>query len=83
MGIWIRSQNKRALVNANDISYMGCWCGKSGNYVTNDSTINSALLGAYVTEERALQVMDEIQKLICYDGYMQDSNFIVFQMPAE
>ena len=79
MGIWIRSQDKIILVNAYQI-----FVASNGTMrVVDVGSEETTFVGKYSTKERAVEVLDEIQKLICYDGYMQDSEFIVYQMPTE
>lgn len=58
MGIWIRSQNRKTITNANDIyirlSGKGCalCTGKGMN------------LGVYSSEEKAVKILDMIQQAI-------------------
>ena len=63
MELWIRSQDKDILLkvdslliddNNNDI-YTQCWVGVN---------LETYTLGKYKTKERALEVLDEIQKLL-------------------
>ena len=71
MLIWIRSQNRKILaaVNSVDIHY---------NYVNYDILFNDTdyELGTYATEERAMEVLDDIQSAI-------EKQMKVFQMPKE
>ena len=60
--MWIRSQNKSVLVNVNDICFYKVnkniyqiRCYEYGNYY---------ILGEYSTEEKALKVMNMIQRQI-------------------
>lgn len=69
--MWIRSQDKRKLINVHTIG------------LCNDDTEiwgfeTSLMLGKYSTKEKALKVLDMIQEHIDYN-----SNFGVFQMPQD
>lgn len=85
--IWIRSQNKNYLGNYVEVMATGDMILGYANG-ENDST----LLGEYATEERALQVLDEIQDKINYSR-LEDIAYAgvtgvaihdgVYQMPAE
>ena len=89
MSIWVRSQNKGALVNANYF-FMD-----AGNRVYGDIAGNSDpndcgfFLGEYASEEVAMAVLDEIQEFIA-KGQRQSEKYcdgrtifseVVFQMP--
>lgn len=54
MDLWIRNQSRRRLIKLNTVFADGnqIWCD------------NRCWLGDYNTEERALEVLDEIQKLL-------------------
>ena len=54
--MWIRSQNKYLLININYVNV------DESNRIWGDS----ACLGEYSTEEKALKVLDEIQERIEY-----------------
>jgi hypothetical protein len=99
VGIWIRSQNKGFLVNTSHIEVEGT--GKEGEWwvsamdVDTTKNISSNVLGDYKTEDRALQVLDEIQahikehennlmyNLVMAGKAQYDSTWPVFDMPAE
>ncbi|AJD31671.1 hypothetical protein ACQX0N_09645 [Clostridium tepidum] len=79
MGIWIRSQNKDTLVCCKNIEIDG------------ESVYGAHyFLGEYATEQRALEVLDEIQDRMIkgtrfddiYNGKRTTRDF-VFQMPQE
>lgn len=81
--MWIRSQNKLHLVNSNDI------CVFYKHLHSKD-----ILLGEYKTEERALQVLDEIQEKIInhHNGSLSinvepqiqtSCGYAVYEMPKE
>jgi hypothetical protein len=77
--MWIRSQDKEVLANANDADRIeivqfnrlgrpdGVWI-----------YVNDIKFAAYSTKEKALKVLDEIQKLI-YDYQLDEP----FQMPQD
>ena len=90
--IWIRSQDKKMLVYVIQVFIMYNGCVK-GIYAGVNEAVET--LGKYITEIRALQVLEEIQRAICYikrtellaikmDG-MSDEDMMqfVFEMPAE
>lgn len=60
MELWIRSQDKTTLIRSYEI-YISEY-GK-GSYVIRAKK-TSHILGTYKTMERALEVLDEIQKLL-------------------
>ena len=70
--MWIRSQDKENLAKANDIAIFNRPDGEAWIYV------NDQRYAVYSTEEKALKVLDEIQKLI-YDYQIGG----VFQMPQD
>ena len=81
--MWVRSQDKEALTNGDIIYYIAKYgiygmyteikCGKLG--ISDDYDL---VLAAYSTKEKALKVLDMIQKLI-YDYQLGG----VFQMPQD
>lgn len=87
MDLWIRSQDKMTLKKIIDLSI-------SQNLFTNEYTIlcNHNVFGDYATKERALEVLDEIQKkinLVCL-GHDFGSPMIdlknptyIYEMPKE
>ena len=60
MELWIRSQDKECLVKISNIQYI------YKNYIHGLGTYydNLKILGEYKTKERAIEVLDEIEKLI-------------------
>ncbi|MCI7165585.1 MAG: hypothetical protein MR967_01385 [Holdemanella sp.] len=74
--MWVRSQNKEVLVNVNDVcffkikkdSYQFRCYGYGDDYY---------ILGEYSTEEKALTVLDMIEKVSMYSGNT------LFQMPKD
>ena len=75
MGIWIRSQNKENLINANKIQIADVH-----NIYKNAIWGDDTLLGEYSTKEKALKVLDMIQREI-NNEYIRD--YMVFQMPLD
>lgn len=68
MELWIRSQNKMNLesVHSVSINYLNkkqLICNYEPDFIGNQGEYY-VLLGEYATEERALEVLDEIQKKI-------------------
>ena len=90
--MWIRSQNKEVLINANDICIYE---------VNNDSKIvyqfgcygyghDCYILGEYSTKEKALKVMDMIEEeiikceaMITVDSVSFYDRKVVFQLPSD
>ena len=65
--MWVRSQNKRILTEIHDVEIdIGCKVWGSG-----------MLIGEYTTEEKALLVLDMIEKVAIYPGNA------LFQMPQD
>lgn len=60
----IRSQDKKRLVNFNQCEQIAVYNFKPGIYTVETKT---ALLGRYMSEEKAVKVLDMIQKM--YGGY--------------
>ena len=79
--MWIRIRNKEALVYANNFYIRANEVGeKYGiSYFDGDSFVN---LGFYKSKERAIEVLDEIQKLLIAMPRTEiPFNNIVYQMP--
>ena len=60
MKLWIRSQDKRRLILTKDLSVR--WVSLDTNICT--IVIDTFEVGTYKNEERAIEVLDEIQNLI-------------------
>ena len=81
--MWIRSQERKQLVNADEVFIR--WVIEGYGILANDR-----LLGIYSTEENALKVMDMIEDAIIdyetmmnnKDGFFNERR-IVFQMPQD
>ena len=78
MDLWIRSQDKTRLVKVNYV-YMT----ENNDHLTiYGETIDSApIVGTYKSKERALEVLEEIQKYILLPN--PDGSAYVYQMPEE
>jgi len=85
----IRSQGKKRLVNFNQCEQMAVYNFKPGIYTVETRT---ALLGKYTSEEKAVKVLDMVQKV--YGRYATVSSPIsgtsgiynipkMFQMPQD
>ncbi|MGF7059246.1 hypothetical protein [Brassicibacter mesophilus] len=92
--MWIRSQNKSSLAKANKLliektndKYSIVQTDAVNPVIKFFKTIGTTStvirLGTYETEERAIEVLDQIQDFISCDGEMNDCKFRVFKMPKE
>ena len=79
MELWIRSQDRESLMKVNRVDKYGL------SIVTFDNECREIYLGRYATEERALEVLDEIQEM----DFKNNSNVkltsygYVYEMPKE
>lgn len=79
MELWIRSQDKEKLMLIDYVKYIGYFYDEEeqehciGTYMF--------VLGTYKTKERALEVLDEIQKYILLPN--PDGSAYVYQMPEK
>lgn len=76
MKIWVRSQDKEVLTICTEL----CVGGTYGNEIIADA---GCPLGKYKTKSRALEVLDEIQKLLKTAEINNCFNVIVYEMPKE
>lgn len=74
--MWIRSQDRKALLNVNQV-LISPSVGGSIYYINDSLGEESNVLGIYTGEEKALLVLDMIEKVSMYPGN------ILFQMPAD
>lgn len=94
MELWIRSQDKRILQKVDNVYLNANYENK--RICTDDSRDYESELGEYKSEQRALEVLDEIQKrLINIQIYMKDEEVLkhnnplypymecVYEMPKE
>lgn len=85
--LWIRSQNKKALIKVNELFIVKYY----KDYMITDypidypnDNVNGGLnLGVYKTQERALEVLDEIQEYIQHDCIDRDFVATIYEMPKE
>lgn len=75
MKLWIRSQDKRILQKVDNVYLNANYDNR--RICTNDSRDYESDLGEYKTEERALEVLDEIEE------FLINKNCTVYQMPEE
>lgn len=69
MNLWIRSQNKKALIKVNELFIVKCYkdymiTDYPVDYPNDGVTDLGINLGTYKTKERALEVLDEIQEVL-------------------
>ena len=67
MELWIRSQDKTALAQVDNLS-----CIENRIVFIPNNLGGSATVGKYKTKNRALEVMNEIETLILYAGSRPD-----------
>lgn len=83
MELWIRSQDKKLLMKSTELRYNQ----KKEDYsiLAYDTKGNYRLLGIYKSKERALEVLDGIQKRIEYINNVDNNTFAecVYKMPEE
>lgn len=83
MELWIRSQDREALKKVN----MGVMYWKDVNdrncIVNIDNATGYSIMGAYEMEERALEVLDEIQQRLITLSDSMNRNLYVYEMPKE
>lgn len=82
--MWIRSQDRKILTKIDDLAIDG----------TNQIWGDCCLLGKYSSEEKALKVLDEIQRAVesakvystnrASNGHSMSNEYVmVYQMPAD
>ena len=87
MGIWIRSQDKKSLIQCKNL-HIGILIVKG--YAILDG-IGNLVLGSYETEERAIEMIDEIQNKILHSqdieftksGFSCNNGVLFYQMPEK
>ena len=90
MELWIRSQDKTTLIRSYEI-YIAEY-GK-GSYVIRAKK-TSHILGAYNSFERALEVLDDIESLLCGNSCIkglvksigirsENTKLLIYEMPKE
>ena len=91
MDLWIRSQDKRKLVKS---GYLTLFLSDTTWFIYTDTNTGEPFeIGKYKTEERALEVLDEIHKRLerCFEydsraSYSMETSVFsnkVYQMPKE
>ena len=80
MELWIRSQDRKELIKANEISIESEMINRNETkkYFVD---VNDYYFGTYKTKERALEVLNEIQKYILLPN--TDNSAYVYEMPKE
>lgn len=78
--MWIRTQSKLRLIKCDNIVITKGTGMLLGKYMIES---NSIVLGAYSTEEKALKVLDMIEKRINDFSCSSIVNIPVFQMPQD
>ncbi|WP_337409424.1 hypothetical protein [Holdemanella sp.] len=74
--MWIRSQSRKALLNVNQVVIIPS-VDKRMYFICNSLEKESVTLGVYLTEEKALKVLDRIEELI------ENQCGLTFYMPAD
>ena len=86
MELWIRSQDRESLVKVDNLyisvgNYI-CYYVEKGKEVPNTYYRPSGELGRYATKERALEVLDEIDKYMS-NAVNNGLNVAHYEMPKE
>lgn len=83
MKVWVRSQNKDILMEIKELRYNNK--DKDHSILAYDSKGVYRILGIYKTKERALEVLDELQRLLMFEWDYKDkfSMCRVYLMPEE
>ena len=78
MNLWIRNQDKKLLIPINNALYIPqSRTGENFGIFYKD-----IMLGYYTKEERALEVLDEIQNMF-YNNQKFINDVVVYEMPEE
>ena len=80
MELWVRSQDRKHLMKCEAIMYEETGTGYGLRTFTKNYDFNIA---TYKTRERALEILDEIQKLLKTAELNNDINTIFYQMPEK
>ncbi len=80
MDLWIRTQDRMTLIRSYEIYIV-----EQQNMYLIRAKRTSHILGSYSTFERALEVLDEIQKMLVEDGGIEtfETTLVVYNMPKE
>lgn len=76
MKLWIRSQNKGALIKVEML-------GNTDGIIHSYLGINKTILGEYKSSERALEVLDEIQNKIIQNNKTNEVEYKKIEMIDE
>lgn len=83
MDLWIRSQDRESLTKVSDVEYTykkgDLYTDVRGKHYIGTYYDNLKILGEYKSKERALEVLDEIQRYILLPN--PDGSAYVYQMP--
>ena len=80
MELWVRSQDRGNLIQTNKLGYLANCLGEEIiNYVI---TANDIWVGGYATEERALQILNNIEQWITQTNENKQQE-IIYYMPEE
>lgn len=89
MELWIKSQDRKELLNVNNLAVIG------NRIVFINNGNGRATLGTYKSKERALEVLNEIQSCMCNYSFAKKINglgeeidlipnpLLVYNMPKE
>lgn len=89
MELWVRSQDKKSLTKVSNVQYTykegDLYTDVKGKHYIGTYYDNLKILGIYATKERALEVLDEIQKILeqILDGNLTILPIFVYEMPEE
>ena len=82
MELWIRSQDKDSLIKAEKIKLIYDYlCSKDIQLIHIET--DKGRIGSYSTQERALEVLDEIQEILNTFEPKNMARMIVYEMPKE
>lgn len=81
MDLWIRSQDRESLIKVSDVEYTykkgDLYTDVRGKHYIGTYYDNLKILGEYKSKERALEVLDEIQKILKPQLIIKDSGKII------
>ena len=85
MDLWIRSQDRESLTKVSNVEYTykkgDLYTDVRGKHYIGTYYDNLKILGEYKSKERALEVLDEIQKYMLPPNL--DGSAYVYQMPEK
>ena len=79
MELWIRSQDKKNLSKANNIK-LDRYLGDNKNVIISNEYFE---IGKYKSEERAIEVLDEIQHRLIALCDSMNRHLYVYEMPED